>query len=190
MKINLALLLAVTLFTASCASGPTAGTQGSLAEPDAKNMPSALVAPKNAGKPVTKPVAKIAEKHLPVCGSRCENSVTRVYEFDEAANECVYKLSYPCQPWTCDDEGFTCRTGCETNAECTAGSVCNWTRKECVPQSYSCKNAFDIVSADGKETSCAPYRCAAGTCREQCRTDVDCSPGYECDSKTQGCVKD
>jgi MYXO-CTERM domain-containing protein len=43
-----------------------------------------------------------------------------------------------------------------------------------------CKDAFTVQALNGAETSCAPYKCVAGGCQQQCVKDSDCADGYGC----------
>jgi hypothetical protein len=39
-----------------------------------------------------------------------------------------------------------------------------------------------VISPSSQQTSCLPYRCAAGVCQQQCAAPADCAPGYGCSS--------
>lgn len=89
-------------------------------------------------------------------------------------------VAYPCAPFGCDAAGKTCATSCEADVDCAAGAKCNVAASACVFVGYSCHDPFTVIGTDGTESSCAPYRCVAGACRNGCSVDADCAPGHAC----------
>jgi hypothetical protein len=117
-----------------------------------------------------------------ICDSSCENDVTSVYQFDPRTKSCVKHFVYPCEPYACDEDGLTCKTSCNSSADCSQGSQCNQVTDigKCVTISSFCKDAFNVQTTDGLVQSCEPYKCVGGACQQQCVDDGDCAPGFIC----------
>jgi hypothetical protein len=91
----------------------------------------------------------------------------------------------PCFPYRCDAANSRCLLECQNNSACASGAVCNPQLKQCVPLSYSCASEYrssNIISADGKLTSCSPYQCKGGVCTSICSVADDCAVGNICDN--------
>ncbi len=114
----------------------------------------------------------------------CAGDVATVHTCN--GDSCVDQR-YPCSPFTCDADGRTCIASCTTNNDCGTGAACNDSTGQCTFVGNVCKDSFIIRSAAGKETSCAPYLCLAGQCREQCGGDSECAEGYTCNVDTGRC---
>ena len=94
--------------------------------------------------------------------------------------------TYPCAPYACAGDGMTCQTECESSAQCAAGATCNPARSECTSYSSVCADPFTRKAPDGNLSSCAPYKCVAGNCQQQCVQSSDCAQGYTCTRGTGG----
>jgi hypothetical protein len=124
-------------------------------------------------------VAYAPAKQVQVCDPECVDDVTVVFQFDPRTNSCVKHFAYPCDPYGCDNQGLSCNTSCITHLDCSEGGMCNVNGK-CVTRLAICKDEFTVQAPDGTETSCAPYKCKAGACQQQCVTTQECAPDYEC----------
>jgi MYXO-CTERM domain-containing protein len=51
---------------------------------------------------------------------------------------------------------------------------------KCAQATATCADAFTVMTAGGMLVSCAPYKCLNGACQQQCVTNNDCAPGYDC----------
>lgn len=85
-----------------------------------------------------------------------------------------------CAPYACDSNTTNCLTACINNDDCSSGAQCNPDTGECGNADAVCKDAFTVANADGSETSCKPYKCQGGVCRELCDNSNDCADGYAC----------
>ncbi len=101
---------------------------------------------------------------------------------------CTPSARVSCIPYTCDAVTGQCLVSCSTDGDCAAGSVCNLAQARCVVVANTCKDATTVVTPGGAEVSCAPYRCAAGACRDSCSRELDCTEGYRC--RAARCVTD
>jgi hypothetical protein len=116
------------------------------------------------------------------CGTVCTNGVQQVsWEQD---GTCKHSFDIPCFPFACASDGVACAESCQSSNECATGASCNDVTLECAPVPYQCKDAFTVIDASGTETSCMPYRCAAGSCQDACNVDGDCATGYVCRAPT------
>lgn len=91
----------------------------------------------------------------------------------------------PCFPYGCDAANSRCLMECQSNSACANGAVCNPQLKQCVPFAYRCEldgGSPNIVTPDGKLTSCSPYLCKGGVCNSRCAVATDCDKGYVCDN--------
>ena len=104
--------------------------------------------------------------------------------FVDSDGRCAVPVRYPCFPYSCDPTKSTCRTECQSSADCAAGTVCDLAQSQCTTIGYQCKDAFTIQASDGTQTSCFPYRCAAGSCQSRCDGGPDCGDGYHCANGT------
>lgn len=94
---------------------------------------------------------------------------------------CSPAAEFPCAPYACDTASRTCGAGrCSVNADCAPGYTCNTTTAACVRRTNECADAFTLQTVGGTLVSCAPYKCNAGACREQCDLTSDCTAGYVC----------
>lgn len=118
------------------------------------------------------------------CPSKCANDVASVYEVttnDKNEKKCVMKFSYPCAPFGCDAQNYTCKASCQNSDECSAGSACHSTQHQCVTIGTAvCKDQWTLVAPDGSEMDCGGYRCMLTQCAQSCREDKECSKGFEC----------
>ena len=135
-----------------------------------------IPAPAPAATPVSE--AGVAE-NCPA--SICSNTVATLSEWDERSNSCRKTAVYPCFPFACDsDETGFCGGSCTTDAQCATGAVCNTHTGTCAPSGSICVDSFSLVESDGNQIDCSPYRCDAGTCRDSCDADIDCSGSFRC----------
>jgi hypothetical protein len=126
------------------------------------------------------------------CQTTCLNDVTSVYELetnDKGEKKCAHKFSFPCHPFGCDKEGFTCKAGCKEANDCASGASCNKVSAQCVVVSTPiCKDDWSLVSPTGEEETCHGYRCVLHQCLQACHSDKDCAENYEC--LKNKCVED
>jgi MYXO-CTERM domain-containing protein len=113
------------------------------------------------------------------CGSACEDGSQQLRECD-GFGTCATQSVMSCLPYGCVPGGNTCASKCSSNDDCAAGAVCNRDTGECAVSDATCKGPTTVLSPDGSETDCKPYRCAAGVCRDTCSTSNDCAAGYTC----------
>lgn len=106
----------------------------------------------------------------------------------DGSGTCMSARPGSCIPYTCAERSGQCLTSCSSDAECAAGSVCNLGAGRCVVTTMTCKDATTVIHPDGTLVSCAPYRCAAGACRDACALPLDCADGFTCETGT--CVED
>jgi hypothetical protein len=116
----------------------------------------------------------------------CAASVVRVSVCNGDA--CEHLLNAPCAPYGCDAKAEWCAASCVTDKDCAEGSVCATTTGKCAWMPTRCTDAFTIRSANGQTQSCAPYKCLANACQQQCVTSGDCASGYVCQDGV-ACVK-
>lgn len=114
-----------------------------------------------------------------ICRVGCERGVQPVAVSNERG-ECASAFRVPCYPSSCDAAGSQCRDACSLDTECAPGAMCNQAAHQCVVYTQRCSDAFTIEDSRGNQSSCAPYRCAAGSCRSVCNKAVDCASGYQC----------
>jgi hypothetical protein len=105
-----------------------------------------------------------------------------------SGGSCTEALTAPCAPYGCNKDKTWCASSCVSSADCAAGSSCATANGKCAWDPNTCADTFVIQTADGSLASCAPYKCLAGRCQQQCETDVDCSAGYACKDNV-ACVK-
>ncbi len=127
--------------------------------------------------PTPAPAAKAPEA-CPV--SSCSKGVATLNQTGDRANDCVTTAVIPCFPYSCDGNGNYCGAACSTNADCATGAHCNTTVRACAPYGYVCKDSFTVESSDGSDTSCSPYKCSAGQCRDSCSAPADCDRNHRC----------
>jgi hypothetical protein len=114
----------------------------------------------------------------------CTGDVAHISTCDGA--NCTELTTYPCLPFTCAKSGLECTATCVSSAECGQGAVCNHVRGECVSTTATCADTFTIKTANGQLVPCAPYKCVAGNCQQQCVTTSDCSAGFTCKRAASG----
>ncbi len=117
-----------------------------------------------------------------LCGNtRCEGQIFKP-ETCDGLGACVPAATKDCGDYACDPAAKKCKVRCSVTADCASGRVCNDVAEQCAPISHECKDDFTAIGADGAEVQCAPYKCAAGVCRDVCSTTQDCVSGFACDT--------
>ncbi len=117
------------------------------------------------------------------CGAAaCSNNSSVVKECDGFG--ACQETSTACSPYACDNASASCKQTCNTKTDCATEATCEVVSKQCVLAGSTCKDSFTVKHPDGTETTCAPYTCAAGACRDSCSTSNDCSNGYSCSGKS------
>jgi hypothetical protein len=109
---------------------------------------------------------------------QCLNDIARISVCE--ASGCKEMRTYNCHPYGCTKDGTACAASCSTTADCAGGSECNTTTGQCSLSFGSCSDAFTIRMPNGQTASCAPYKCIAGSCQQQCSSSNDCVAGYVC----------
>jgi hypothetical protein len=134
--------------------------------------PTIIILPYWKGQ-VTVPVGKTVK-------TSCKGDVDVISVCDGAG--CTQLASYACVPYTCAKNGVECTSHCTSNADCGQGAECNTARGECASYFGTCEDARTVKSPAGSLSSCAPYRCVAGACQQQCSVDIpgDCAAGWSC----------
>jgi hypothetical protein len=119
------------------------------------------------------------------CGSVCEAGRVTASACDQGV--CVAAEAVTCGNYSCDVAAETCRTDCETEAECAAGFHCK--EAECVPKpSGEClSDSLLHVTVDDRDIQCIAYKCRVDRCLEACTGPDDCQAGFACD-KDGHCV--
>ncbi len=132
-------------------------------------------------RPVPVPAPAPAAKTPKACPlSSCSKGVATLNQTGDGANDCVTTAVIPCFPFSCDGDGTYCGSNCSTNADCAPGAHCNTALGACAPYGYVCKDSFTVESSDGSDTSCSPYKCSAGQCRDSCSAPADCDRNHNC----------
>lgn len=100
----------------------------------------------------------------------------------------TYLANWSCFPYTCATDTKTCRTGCTSNTDCAAGTICQDGRCA-IPAPPRCSEDFLTSIGPYGTDSCAPYKCNAssGLCQRDCRTSKDCDPMSRCDAELRIC---
>jgi hypothetical protein len=70
--------------------------------------------------------------------------------------------------------------GCQAGTDPCTGSLCDEGLDQCVGVSATCDGESTVAMADGSHNDCAPYLCAAGTCKESCENNNDCVSDTVC----------
>lgn len=125
----------------------------------------------------------------PVVKHQCVNAIDKTVSCaTTAAKSCTTLVASPCYPYGCNAAGTTCSESCSSNKDCAAGTSCNVAAASCVPYGTTCKDGATLLSADGTQESCSPYRCRLGQCQQTCNANNDCTAKAKC---TNGrCVKE
>lgn len=122
------------------------------------------------------------------CGeANCKGDVVGLAALCDGTGACAAPKTESCKPYTCDPDARVCFTACAADSQCAAGDVCDTGIGRCTTGGNQCKDAFSIQTSNGVLTSCAPYKCAAGSCRADCVADSDCAELYAC--VASACVK-
>ena len=114
------------------------------------------------------------------CGEESCDGASVLAPQCDGSGVCETVSAKNCSPYVCDSATADCKTRCSSNDDCESGAQCDPQTEQCSTSSSSCKDAFTVEAPDGTETSCRPYKCVAGGCRESCDTGNDCANGYEC----------
>ena len=144
---------------------------------DYKSIDLSGTVPRPVPVPAPAPAAKTPEA-CPV--SSCSKGVATLNQPQDGARDCVTTAVIPCFPYSCDGSGKYCGSSCSANADCAPGAHCNTTLGACAPYGYVCKDTFTVESSDGSDTSCSPYKCVAGQCRDSCSAPADCDRNHSC----------
>src|SRR5262249_10776285 len=98
-----------------------------------------------------------------VCRAKtCSEGVMTLEARCDGFGACPAETTQTCEPYRC--AGDACSESCATDDDCTAGSRCD-TNSQCKGGSV-CRDARTLVDPKGHETDCAPYICAAGSCKQ------------------------
>ncbi|MBL8719130.1 MAG: hypothetical protein JNL79_24305 [Myxococcales bacterium] len=132
----------------------------------------------------------LADAH---CGSGfCTDGVCCERRCKEACNTCG--AGGTCAPIsgkpkadheTCAPYGLclagACAAICGNDGYCDDAHVCDTTTATCVEPKAKCEGDEAVDLGTGARKSCAPYRCARGTCGARCANSDDCAAGNACD---------
>ncbi len=87
-----------------------------------------------------------------------------------------------CGTFACDPATQRCSTFCTTVADCAAGAVC--VNGQCnMVETSACDGNHTVVSPDGSNQDCSPFRCNGPACINRCVTVDDCLTPNVCDDK-------
>lgn len=122
------------------------------------------------------------------CGqASCMGDVLTLDPRCDGAGQCAAPRTQSCVPSGCDPVAKACIKTCTKDGDCAAGATCDIGTGKCAVTDNTCKDVFTVISPGGSQTSCAPYRCVAGACQQQCVIDADCATGYTCNASA--CMK-
>lgn len=119
------------------------------------------------------------------CGTTCSAGSQTVSQCD-GTGACKAGAVTTCDPYVCAAD--RCKTSCASGSDCAAGYDCS--SGACTPSGAKCSgDGLAVINSDGTPQTCGAYRCSGGACVKSCnQTDVDCAPGYTCDTSTHACV--
>ncbi len=100
------------------------------------------------------------------------------------SGECPEPVVVSCGGFACD--GVDCKDACQTDADCVDDTTCDLASGLC-KTGTTCASEVEVRDVTGGLTSCAPYRCIAGGCVNQCESNQSCAPGYLCNRETERC---
>lgn len=108
------------------------------------------------------------------CGSSCGDGMLTTSHCD-GAGACAADAPVACPDNLGCADVTSCATQCKTTADCTADHVC--VAGQCVG---ACDGDHTVTHADGSTVDCAPYLCAASSCRTDCSSNADCVAPATC----------
>ncbi len=117
----------------------------------------------------------------------CVNDSVQPPSHCDGTGQCAAPSLTDCGDYGCDTATGACKTTCTTNADCKGGAVCDASSSTCSSEGATCADEYTVKAPNGSLSSCNGYKCVAGACQQQCATQTDCAPGYDCQG-TQ-CVK-
>ena len=87
-----------------------------------------------------------------------------------------------CGTFACDAATNRCTTLCSTVADCAAGAVC--INGQCTTvESNACDGDHTVVSPNGTNQDCSPFKCSGPACINRCVNVDDCVTPTVCDDK-------
>jgi N-acetylneuraminic acid mutarotase len=123
---------------------------------------------------------------VPCRAASCDAGTATAAAFCNGAGGCPAPAQSTCATYACDTTTRACKTHCTVDGDCATGHGC--VNGACVRKTASCSASGEsVVSADGVESSCAPFVCRDDKCLGACETSADCAPGLLCDDATKGC---
>lgn len=116
------------------------------------------------------------------CGpaASCEGDVAQPRGACDGTGSCATPGTKSCVPYGCEPATGACRTSCTSDGDCAQGSSCDAVTAKSAITTAKCVDGFTLQEADGTIVVCAPYKCLAGGCQQQCLADGDCAPGHSC----------
>jgi len=117
------------------------------------------------------------------CGTTCTGT-DETPSFCAGNGTCEPGAAHSCSPYVCG--GDKCKKGCEKNTDCASGYVCA-PDKTCTPAGNTCAGDHTVISPDGLEKDCAPYKCELGACKTACASVDDCVLPAVCSASDNTC---
>lgn len=118
----------------------------------------------------------------PCALASCSGDVVQPEGKCDGVGTCTIPNTSNCAPYTCDTATTACTTSCASDAQCAQGSTCDVTTGKCAASAATCVDSATVKLPNGQTQSCAPYKCVAGGCQQQCTADSDCVAGYQCEA--------
>ena len=110
----------------------------------------------------------------------CTGDVSQPAGACDGVGSCALPATKNCAPYGCGAATGTCKSSCASNPDCSQGATCDTSTGQCTTGSATCVDATTVKLANGQTESCAPYKCVAGACQQQCASPNDCASGYVC----------
>jgi hypothetical protein len=116
---------------------------------------------------------------VPCRNASCADGVQTLAAVCDESGACPDPHQKACAPYAC--EGAACKSSCQSDADCSAGAVCDAATQEC-SQGATCVDERTLANVDGTETDCAPYTCEGTACNTSCKSALDCTASTVCNA--------
>ncbi len=117
----------------------------------------------------------------------CSDGSANPAAFCNGRGSCPPPEPAACGEYACS--GDVCGTSCTNDADCADKFRC--LAAVCVPKDAAVcdpNDALVVIAPDGERSTCSPYVCEAGACRDACTVTDQCAPGHVCDTDEQRCI--